>query len=98
MSESESPKVNPLSCLLGATISGSLAIALFYLLRSIATVFATKPVDFTNQIAIQMAIAVRTLVVGIVALGTGVFGIVAIGLILLGLQLTIQKFSMKKTE
>lgn len=94
--EPQSQKVTPWKCLVGASISGGLAIACFYMMHSVATVFATKPITFTNPISINLAIAVRTLVVGITALATGIFGIVAIGLILLAMQLIIQKFTLKK--
>ncbi|ELR99278.1 DUF3082 domain-containing protein [Gloeocapsa sp. PCC 73106] len=89
-------KVTPIQCLVGASVSGPLAIAIFYLMRAIATTFATKPITFTNPVSIQLAIAVRTLVVGVTALGTGVFSMVTIGLILLALQLIIQKFTLKQ--
>jgi hypothetical protein len=47
--------------------------------------------------AINIAGAVRTLVMGIVALGAGVFGFASLGLMLLALQLLIQKLVKKPT-
>jgi hypothetical protein len=47
--------------------------------------------------AINIAGAVRTLVMGIVALGAGVFAFASLGLMLLALQLLIQKFVKKPT-
>jgi hypothetical protein len=88
--ESSSKKVTPLRCLVGATISGGLAIALYSLMSSIAQTYATKPIVATNPVVLNIAIAVRTLVTGVVALGAGIFAFVALGLLLLGIQLTLQ--------
>ena len=93
--QSTEKKVTTWQCLQGATISGALAVALYYLMSAIASVYANKPINFTSPIAINIAIAVRTLVVGIAALGTGVFAIVSIGLIALGIQVLFQKFQQK---
>ena len=43
--------------------------------------------------AMNIAVAVRTLVMGITALATSVFAIVTVGLVALGIQLAIQKIS-----
>jgi hypothetical protein len=43
--------------------------------------------------AINIAIAVRTLVVGISTLATAVFSLVAVGLVALAIQLTVQRFT-----
>lgn len=80
----------PLRCITGATISGGLAFAMYSLMIAIATTFASKPIHSDNQIVINIASAVRTLVVGVVALGMGIFSIVAIGLLALAIQLLIQ--------
>lgn len=95
--ESSTQKVTPIKCIIGSTLSGALAIAFLAMMRSIATVFATKPITFTNPISINLAIAVRTLVVGMTALGGFVFGIVALGLFLLAIQLIIQKLTQEST-
>jgi hypothetical protein len=47
---------------------------------------------------INIASAVRTLVVGIVALGAGIFGLVALGLFALSIQLLIQKLTTSKSN
>lgn len=94
--ESSNPKVTPWRCLLGATVSGTIAVAIYWLMRAIATALTNHPITFTNPIAINLAIAVRTLIVGLTALGAGVFGFVALGLILLALQLIIQKLTRKQ--
>lgn len=77
----------PLRCFIGATISGPIAIALYFLTRSIAETFANKPITTTNELAIKIGLAVRTLVVGMSTLGTGIFAIATLGLIALGIQL-----------
>lgn len=86
----DSKKVTPLKCLMGAALSGVLGFGLYLMTSSIAQTFAAKPVTSSNPIIINMSVAVRTIVVGMTALGTGVFSFVALGLIALGIQVLIQ--------
>ena len=87
----------PGRCLIGALISGGLGIALYSLTVSIARTFAAKPIHSANPAVVNIASAVRTLVVGITALGTGIFGLVAIGLVALAIQILIQQ-TMDRAE
>ncbi|MBR8827671.1 MAG: DUF3082 domain-containing protein [Gomphosphaeria aponina SAG 52.96 = DSM 107014] len=103
MSEPESvelkgKKITPLRCLVGASISGALGSGLYLLTAAIAQTYAAKPITSTNPIVLNISVAVRTLVVGIVALGTFVFLFVAIGLILLAIQVIIQSFKQRDTS
>jgi hypothetical protein len=84
----------PLRCFVSSCIAGALAFASYSLFSSIVQTYATKAVTSNNPIVINITSAVRTLVMGVVALATGVFGMVAIGLFLLGIQITLQ--SLKK--
>jgi hypothetical protein len=84
-------QTTPLQCLVGAIIAGAIAVGAYFLTQSIAQSFAGNPFQSDNMLALRIAIAVRTLVVGIVALATGVFGIAGLGLLALGVQLTIQQ-------
>ncbi|HIK32732.1 MAG TPA: DUF3082 domain-containing protein [Oscillatoriales cyanobacterium M4454_W2019_049] len=77
----------------GAAIAGVLATGAYLLTRSIATTFAAKPIFSDNATAINISIAVRTLVVGICSLATFVFALAAIGLIAFGIQSVLQKNS-----
>ena len=88
-------KTTPLSCFFASCISGVLAFASYSLFSSIVQTYATKAVTSNNPIVINITSAVRTLVMGVVALATGVFAMVAIGLFLLGIQLTVQ--NLRKT-
>lgn len=88
---------SPLKCLSAALISGGFAIALYFLTSSIAHSFAAKPLASTNPTAINIAIAVRTLVVGVSTLATFVFSFIAVGLLALGLQSVIQQLKNKPT-
>jgi hypothetical protein len=90
VSEEEKP-VTPLRCFTGASISGVLAIAASKLMISMAQTYATKPINFTNPIAVNIASAVRTLVVGITALATGIFTMVTLGLCALAIKLIFHK-------
>ncbi len=82
---------SPLNCVISAAIAGGISIALYRLTLAIAANFADKPLPTTNGIALNLAVATRTLVVGVSAMGTGVFGIVSLGLVLLAGQLVLQR-------
>jgi uncharacterized membrane protein HdeD (DUF308 family) len=82
----------PLRCFLSSVIAGALAFASYSLFSSIVQTYATKAVTSNNPIVINITSAVRTLVMGVVALATGVFAMVMIGLFLLGIQLMVQSF------
>lgn len=84
-------KTTPLRCFLSSCVSGTIAFGAYSLLHSITQTYAAKAITSTNPIVINLTTAVRTLVMGIVALGTGVFSLATVGLFLLGIQLTIQK-------
>jgi hypothetical protein len=88
----------PLRCLTGAMISGGMGYAVYNLMISIATTFATKPIHSNNPMVVNIGSAVRTLVVGVVALGTGIFGLVAVGLFALMVQLLIQGLTKKESS
>ena len=90
--ESSSQKATPLRCFIASIISGTFTFGLYLLLNSIVQTYATKTITSNNAITMNLASAVRTLVMGAVALATGTFGMVAIGIFLLGIQLTIQSF------
>ena len=85
----------PLRCIIGATMSGGLGFLAYKLMVSIATTFANKPVTSDNPMVVNLSSAVRTLVVGVVALGAGIFGIVGVGLLALAVQLTIKQLTSK---
>ncbi|MUG94404.1 DUF3082 domain-containing protein [Scytonema sp. UIC 10036] len=86
----------PLRCIIGALISGALTYGLYSLMVGIVTTYANKPIASNSQLAANIASAVRTLVIGVTALGTGVFGIVTIGLLALAVQLVVQKQTGKQ--
>jgi hypothetical protein len=84
-----------LRCVMGSLIASAFAFGMYSLTMSIALSFASKPVHSDNITVIKIGVAVRTLVVGMAALGTGVFGIAAVGLLLLGVQIMLQKLLKK---
>lgn len=90
---------NPLSvqrigrAFLGSAMASGLAVLLYRMLSAISTTFASKPVLSDNIRVVNLSAAVRTLVMGVVALGTGVFAIAAMGLFLLALQMTWQRLT-----
>lgn len=82
----------PLRCLLGAIVAAVLAYALYNMTSSIAISFATKPIDTDTTLIVQrISSAVRTLVLGMSAMGTGIFGLAALGLFALAIQLLFRK-------
>lgn len=92
---SSSNKVTLLRCLIASALSGGLAIAIYSLMMSIVQTYANKPVASANPIVVNLTVAVRTIVIGMAALGTGVFGLVALGLFLLGIQVAIQNLRQR---
>ena len=84
-----------LRCLVGAIISGAIAVALYLVTNGIAQTFATKPLQTDNVTAINISIAVRTLIVGLSTLGAGIFGLTALGLLALAVQILIQRLTQQ---
>jgi hypothetical protein len=80
----------PLRCFTGALTAGSFSLLAYRLMLAIANNFANRPVISSNPAVVNISAAVRTLVVGMVALGAGVFGVAALGLAALGVQLLWQ--------
>lgn len=88
MSESDATstkRVTFQSCITGAVSSGALGYGCYLLTHSIALKFSTTPIP-DGQTAHNIAVALRTLVLGSATLATGVFGLVTAGLIALGIQ------------
>ncbi|ABG51564.1 MAG: DUF3082 domain-containing protein [Trichodesmium sp. St16_bin4-tuft] len=90
------PKVNPLQCLASAVISGSLATVTYSLMQSVAKTFASKPITSDNFLVVNLSGAVRTLVVGVIALVACICAIVTLGLIALAIQTIIHRFTNKE--
>lgn len=90
--DTDKKAATPLRCFTGTLTAGTFSLLAYRLMLSIATNFANKPVISSNPAVVNISAAVRTLVIGIVALGAGVFGIAALGLAGLGIQLLLQKF------
>ncbi|MBW4658207.1 MAG: DUF3082 domain-containing protein [Drouetiella hepatica Uher 2000/2452] len=81
----------PLRCFVGALIASGFATALYSLTQSIIRAFANKPLPSGNVTATNIAVAVRTLVMGMSALATAIFAIAAVGLVALGIQLLVKQ-------
>ncbi|MFN3678973.1 DUF3082 domain-containing protein [Thermosynechococcus sp.] len=90
------PKTSPLRCLSGALIAGTLGMLLYQLTGAIAAIFATQAVSYHNQLVYGVAVAVRTLVVGLCTLAMGVFSIIAVGLVALALQLLWERWLQRE--
>jgi Protein of unknown function (DUF3082) len=68
-----------------------MSIGMYNVTVRIATTFAAHPMVQKTTMAVNIASALKTLVVGATALGTGIFGIISIGLIGLAIQVTFGK-------
>ena len=77
----------------GSFIAGTCMLLFYKMLTAVSTSFANKPIVSDNITVINLSAAVRTLVLGVIALGTGVFGMAAIGLSLLGIQMIWQRIT-----
>jgi hypothetical protein len=84
------PVPNPIQCLGGAAVAGGIAFVLYLLTGTIAHYFATKGVHSDNLTVQRLSAAVRTLIIGMSALGAGIFGLSAVGLFGLGIQLLVR--------
>ncbi len=90
--------VSPWRCLIGSFISSGFAIALYLLTSSIAQTLARTPIRSGNQYAMQIASAVRTLVIGMCALATGIFIMATLGLLALMVQIIILRWQKRDTS
>lgn len=86
-----------LQCFSGAFVAGTIAMLAYRMMLSIAANFAAHPIVTDNQATANISAAVRTLVVGMAALGTGIFGLAGLGLFLLGIQLLVQRLTGRST-
>ena len=90
---SNPPPPTPLRCILGSGVAGGLAFLIWQLTQSIALSFARTPIVSDNRIVVRMSTAIRTLVVGMSAMGTGIFALACVGLFALALQTLLTKSS-----
>jgi predicted lipid-binding transport protein (Tim44 family) len=84
-------KATPLRCFTGGLVAGAIAIFFYHSAEVIAGIFAQTQIQADNFIVMRMSSAIRTLVIGMFALGAGVFGMAAIGLSGLGIQILLGK-------
>ena len=87
----EKPLPSPLSCLTGSLIAGTMSFGMYAMTSNIATTFATRPMVQKTNMAVNIATAVRTLVLGSTALGMAIFGIISLGLVGLAIQVALSK-------
>jgi hypothetical protein len=87
----EAPPLSPWRCWGGGVVAAAIAWVLYNMTQAIALSFAAKVIHTDNVTTQRIAAAVRTLVVGLSALGTGIFGLAALGLFGLGLQLLLRR-------
>jgi Protein of unknown function (DUF3082) len=83
--------LGPWRCFSGSAVAGGITVVLYKMTSAIALSFATKVIHSDNVTTLRISAAVRTLVVGLSALGTGIFGLAALGLCGLGIQLWFQR-------
>jgi len=95
MADSPTPETSempsPFRCFMGAILAAVMAYGLYNMTSAIGLSFATKPISSDSLVVQRISSAVRTLVVGMSAMGTGIFGLAAFGLFGLGIQLLIRR-------
>ncbi|MGK7888862.1 MAG: DUF3082 domain-containing protein [Leptolyngbyaceae cyanobacterium] len=82
--------ITPLRCFTGALISAPFAVGLYFFTISISQTFASKPPTAHSALAIRISVMVRTLVMGMSALGTMIFTFTTLGVMALGIQLLLK--------
>ena len=82
---------------MGGLFSGGFAIAMYSLTAAIAHTFANQNIYSDNRTALQISIAIRTLVIGGAALVTGIFTIASLGLLALTVQVLFVRLTQKNS-
>ncbi|MGF1512773.1 MAG: DUF3082 domain-containing protein [Elainellaceae cyanobacterium] len=90
-SSPSAPATSPWRCFGGFLIASPLAYAFYRMTVSIAQTLANSPIKSDSPLAANIAVLVRTLVIGMVALAAGIFALVAVGLLALGIQLLLKR-------
>ena len=85
-SPAEQPRKGPLSFFSGAVTAGLLAWLAFGLSRKMVVYFAVHPPHYSSPIAQNIAVTLKTLLVGLSFLATFSTGFVALGLTLVFLR------------
>ena len=78
-------------CLTNASLFGAIAFGFYKMTQGITHQFAVKPIHSDQYMVVQISAAVRTLIVGLMTMGTGIFSFFTVGLILLALKLSFQR-------
>lgn len=81
----------PRRCFRGALLAGGLSFAMYGLNQAIIHALEGVPLPTKSVAAANIAVAVRTLVIGSSTLATAIFVIATLGLFALGIQLLIQQ-------
>ena len=85
------PMPSPWSCIGGAGVAGGIAFVLYQLTIGLAQIFARQPIQSGSLLVQRISAAVRTMFIGLSAMGTGIFALAALGLFGLGIQLLLQQ-------
>ncbi len=88
---SQTDAINLFRCITNGLMYGGIAFVFYKFTHVVAEKFAHKPIQSENFTVIQMSTTVRTLVVGVLTMGTLLFSILCLGLIGLALYVSIQR-------
>jgi hypothetical protein len=83
---------------MGALIAVVFAVLLYRLTTSVVQSFAAHPTLSDKTIVLNLAAAVRTLVIGGMTLATGIFSVAALGLVGLAVQLALKTLARAKPD
>ncbi len=87
----EKSPATPLQCLNGSAVAAALAWVAYSITKKVGANFAAHPFESTNYIAVNISVAVRTLIAGLFAMATAVFALTALGIFGLGIQTLLKQ-------
>lgn len=87
----EKSPATPLQCLNGSAVAAALAWVAYSITQKVGANFAAHPFESTNYIAVNISVAVRTLIAGLFAMATAVFALTALGIFGLGIQTLLKQ-------
>ncbi|MFM6188835.1 MAG: DUF3082 domain-containing protein [Planktothrix sp.] len=88
--------INLFRCTTNGLMYGGVAFVFYKLTFIISEKFANKPIQSDNFTVIQMSSTVRTVVVGLLTMGTILFSFLALGLMILAIYVAIQRLIKPK--
>lgn len=90
--------VKPWAAFSGSVGAGIMALALWYILRTLVEAYNLHPMQSDFYVVQRLVAVVRTAVVGLLALASGISGVTSLGLLLLGGQVIYDSINKNTTR